>query len=266
MALIYANEAKTTLLGPLSQGSTSVSVPFGFAAVLNTYLSGGNTMKGVITQAGFLETTYEIVTITAATTGSAAAGDTVTVTRAQESTQQGGDGVSTWPAGSKFENRITAAAMNTALAGGSGGGTVSATTISVGTGNTLGQSVRFVQSGNTSASGVPTELSNYSTGGRVSFSTPGQISRFSGTLVGKQGGSALYYSNTFSFDVVNNGGVCTISNPVTGTAIAASLTGTLSATINTSGTYPALVLSVSAGTDQPCTWAVSVEQVAAVYA
>ena len=106
-------------------GQTTLSVPSGVAAILNAAgLSAAKPAIMTLTQASPPESSWEVVAITAATSGSP---DTLTVTRAYETTPSvsaNGAGLA-WASGSKLEMRVTAGAQTafpTLATSASGGG------------------------------------------------------------------------------------------------------------------------------------------------
>ena len=240
MTIQFINNARTTLLGALAAGTGSmpVSVPYGFAALIQPTLANG-PIQFVLTQAGSSETSWEDVQATAAVTGTSGTGDTVTVTRAQEGTSS-----AAWPAGSKFEARITAQGLNGL------GGSAALSLASI-----AGSAINL-QAATIATASIPTELSTYASGSRQTFGIAGQAVAFSGILTGKQSGSPNFYRARLDFAVVNNGGVVTIIgtsssstspvSPLVTNAIELNLTGVVTLSLD-SNSPQGLIINVASG-------------------
>ena len=108
----FLNNGKTVLFESCAATDTTLSVPYGFAALVNAACAGGNYVKLTLTQST-TETAWEIVTCTGGTTGNSGSGDTINVVRGQEGTS-----AVAWAASSKCESRITAAFLMSLASGG----------------------------------------------------------------------------------------------------------------------------------------------------
>lgn len=98
MALLFANNAASTLASGITAGATSLTVATGQGAKFPSP-SGGDYFLLTLTQAG-QETTWEIVKVTARS------GDVLTIVRGHESTT-----AAAWSAGDKAELRLTAGGL-----------------------------------------------------------------------------------------------------------------------------------------------------------
>lgn len=99
MALIFTNNAYSTLASGITAGATSITLATGEGARFPSP-SGGDTFLLTLTNSGGTETSWEVVECTARS------GDTLTVTRGKEGVNQ------SWVLGSKAELRITAGMLN----------------------------------------------------------------------------------------------------------------------------------------------------------
>ena len=99
LQLLFANDAISTLAGPISTTATAMSVAAG-TGILFPQPTTGQTFSVTLVKAG-APTVYEIVYVTAVST------DTFTIVRAQE-----GTAAQTWNAGDTVDHRITAGWFN----------------------------------------------------------------------------------------------------------------------------------------------------------
>ena len=98
---VYGNNSRTTLGSVMTATQTQLIVATGTGGVMPVLSSTGDYYTVTLTQAG-AETSWEIVKVRSR------ASDVLTVIRAQEGTSG-----FAWPVGSKVENRLTVAGLNT---------------------------------------------------------------------------------------------------------------------------------------------------------
>ena len=98
---VYANNARTTLGSVMTATQTQLIVAAGTGGVMPVISATGDYYSLTLTQSG-AETSWEIVKVRSR------ASDVLTVIRAQEGTSG-----FAWPVGSKVENRLTVAGLNT---------------------------------------------------------------------------------------------------------------------------------------------------------
>lgn len=99
MPQLFTNNAWGTLASELAVGGTSLALTTGQGARFPAPTGGDFFLATLIGVTGTTETAWEVVRCTARST------DTLTITRAQESTS-----AATWPAGTRIELRLTAGA------------------------------------------------------------------------------------------------------------------------------------------------------------
>ena len=102
MAQLFANNASTTLASNITSIATTLSVSAGAGALFPSPTGGDYFLITLIGLTSGVETSWEIIKVTARST------DTLTIVRAQESTT-----AAAWTTGTKIELRLTAGSMNT---------------------------------------------------------------------------------------------------------------------------------------------------------
>jgi len=117
MAILFTNNAATTLAASITSGDTSLTVASGGGALFPNPTSPDYFL---VTLVGVSGTPTEIVKVTARST------DTFTIVRGQEGTTP-----SAFTGGDKVELRITAATMNSAAQAGLASGAITENTQSV---------------------------------------------------------------------------------------------------------------------------------------
>ena len=103
---LFANNASSSLASGITNVATSLTLATGQGALFPNP-TGGDWFLLTLTQATGVESSWEIVKVTARTT------DTLTIVRAQESTS-----AAAWSAGAKAEARLTAGSLIPAVVGG----------------------------------------------------------------------------------------------------------------------------------------------------
>ena len=104
MAQLFANNASSSLASNITSVATSLSVSAGSGALFPNPSGGDFFLMTLIGSTSGVETSWEIIKVTARST------DTLTIVRAQESTT-----AYAWTAGTKIELRLTAGSMNTSV-------------------------------------------------------------------------------------------------------------------------------------------------------
>jgi len=102
MAQLFANNASATLASNITSVATTLTVSAGAGALFPSPTGGNYFLITMVGVASGVETSWEIIKVTARST------DTLTIVRAQESTT-----AYAWTAGTKIELRLTAGSMNT---------------------------------------------------------------------------------------------------------------------------------------------------------
>lgn len=123
MAILFTNNAATTLASSIGSGATSLTVASGGGALFPNPTSPDYFL---VTLVGVSGTPTEIVKVTARST------DTFTIVRGQEGTTP-----SAFTGGDKVELRITAATMNSAAQAGLASGAITENTQTVTTSYTI---------------------------------------------------------------------------------------------------------------------------------
>ena len=123
MAILFTNNAATTLASSITSGDTSLTVASGGGALFPNPTSPDYFL---VTLVGVSGTPTEIVKVTARST------DTFTIVRGQEGTTP-----SAFTGGDKVELRITAATMNSAAQAGLASGAITENTQTVTTSYTI---------------------------------------------------------------------------------------------------------------------------------
>ena len=106
---LFANNVSSSLASGITNVATSLTLATGQGALFPSP-TGGDWFLLTLTQATGVESSWEIVKVTARTT------DTLTIVRAQESTT-----AAAWSAGAKAEARLTAGSLIPAVVGGQSG-------------------------------------------------------------------------------------------------------------------------------------------------
>ena len=117
MAILFTNNAATTLASSVAIGATSLTVASGTGSLFPNPTAPDYFL---VTLVGVSGTPIEIVKVTARS------GDTMTIVRAQEGTTD-----SAFNGGDKVELRITAATMNSAAQAGLANGALTENTMSI---------------------------------------------------------------------------------------------------------------------------------------